>query len=358
MTSQDEQTREVQTTSAQRVKAWIFTLNNPPVSSDGMPRVITSSTLPTTVQYLVYQLERADTGTCHLQGYVVCKRKCAMSSLKTTLAHMFGTASPTAHVEPRRGTHKQAKEYCMKADSRVKGPWEAGKEPKQGDRSDLKALVKAIRDDHKRPYELVHQFGEKIIKYHRGISYFYNLCFEHEARAKLRKGIRVCVITGPTGCGKTRLIYEKHDPKEVFFLTINEKCWFDGYEGEKILVLDDFYGNIKYHYLLRLLDIYPCRCEVKGSFTWADWDMVYITSNQSPNAWYKKLTGDTGECPAALWRRITSWVEMQEDGSLLVMKAETAPIIDVSGDEPIVDDVDEHLSQASAILADFPDFTS
>lgn len=341
--------------SGSQVPGWIFTINNPPMSSDGTPRILTESTIPSTVRYLAYQLERGEAGTLHIQGYVLFKKKSRMSSTKCSLGHMFGSASQIPHVEPRRGTHEQAVAYVTKVDTRVKGPWIIGTPPRPGQRNDLAALVQAIKVDKKRPIELLDEFGEKLIKYHRGITYFYNLCYEHEARKKIRKDIRVCVITGPTGCGKTRLIYEKHDPAAIFFLTINEKCWFDGYDGEKILVIDDFYGNIKYHYLLRLLDIYPCRCEVKGSFTWADWDMVYITSNVSPHAWYKKLTGDAGECPAALWRRITSWVEMQEDGSLLVMKEETKPPTDVANEAD--DEVDEvHASQDSVIMG-FPDFT-
>ena len=32
------------------------------------------------------------------------------------------------------------------------------------------------------------------------------------------------------------------------------ELWFDEYKGKGTIVIDDFYGNIEYDYLLRLLD--------------------------------------------------------------------------------------------------------
>jgi len=46
-----------------------------------------------------------------------------------------------AHLETRRGTHKQAKEYCAKTDeTHLEGPFTFGEEPQQGQRNDLEEL--------------------------------------------------------------------------------------------------------------------------------------------------------------------------------------------------------------------------
>jgi hypothetical protein len=61
---------------------------------------------------------------------------------------------------------------------------------------------------------------------------------------------------------------------------------FNGYDGEKVLLIDDFNGWIKY--TLRILDGYPLRLNIKNGVTWARFDRVYITSNAKPANFYKR----------------------------------------------------------------------
>jgi hypothetical protein len=106
------------------------------------------------------------------------------------------------------------------------------------------------------------------------------------------------VYHGPPGTGKTRKALEEN--KEYYLLdNSGGPVWFDGYEGEETLVIDDFYGWIKYNFILRLLDGHPCRLPIKGGFTYAGWTTVIITSNVHPDSWYKCDT-------QAMHRRITS----------------------------------------------------
>ena len=44
----------------------------------------------------------------------------------------------------------------------------------------------------------------------------------------------------------------------------NGTLWFDGYRGQKTLILDDFYGWLKYGDLLKILEGHPYRCQMKG----------------------------------------------------------------------------------------------
>ena len=50
--------------------------------------------------------------------------------------------------------------------------------------------------------------------------------------------------------------------------------------------IDDFYGNMRYDYLLRLLDGTRQRLPVKGGFVYNNWQNVIITSNQHPAIFY------------------------------------------------------------------------
>lgn len=74
------------------------------------------------IRYVCWQLERApDTGRLHLQGYVEFFKPQRLRAAQQALR------APTAHLEKRRGTRDQARDYCRKEESRVQGPWEAGK---------------------------------------------------------------------------------------------------------------------------------------------------------------------------------------------------------------------------------------
>ena len=87
----------------------------------------------------------------------------------------------------------------------------------------------------------------------------------------------------------------------------NEK-WFDGYKGQKRLVIDEFRDSqMTCASLLKYLDVYKLKLEIKGSHTWAKWDEVFITSNINPEEWYRGVPEATR---AALFRRFTTIIEM------------------------------------------------
>lgn len=112
-----------------RVRAWCFTWNNPdadlrPADWDPSPK------------YVVWQLERGEEGqTPHYQGYVEFGQPVSMQQVKRNI-------HGTAHLEKRKGTAQQARDYCMKPDTREDGPWEFGTwtAPEPGKRTDIEDL--------------------------------------------------------------------------------------------------------------------------------------------------------------------------------------------------------------------------
>lgn len=99
--------------------------------------------------------------------------------------------------------------------------------------------------------------------------------------------MEVEVLVGPTGCGKTSSIINDDNCEEVFIVdTSNERFPFDGYEGEKTILFDDFYGQIPYEQMLRYLDRYKVKLNIKNGHTYAAWNKVYITSNKEVCEWY------------------------------------------------------------------------
>ncbi len=57
--------------------------------------------------------------------------------------------------------------------------------------------------------------------------------------------------------------------------------------GETEILIDDYYGWIKYYYFLRLMDGHQVRIPKKGGHDWAEWTTVWITSNKEPEEWYQ-----------------------------------------------------------------------
>jgi hypothetical protein len=72
-------------------------------------------------RYFVCQVEKAPTSDReHVQGYLALRTAARMGSVKTLLKDQ------TVHLEPMKGTSEEARDYCMKEDTRVCGPLEIG----------------------------------------------------------------------------------------------------------------------------------------------------------------------------------------------------------------------------------------
>lgn len=136
-------------------------------------------------------------------------------------------------------------------------------------------------------------------------------------KTKRFRQVVVNVYWGDAGVNKTRrCLYDENDnPLDgVYLMEDAGESWWDGYEGERTLVLDEFYGRIPYGMLLRILDGHQLRLKVKGTFTYAQWTKVEITSNNPPHTWYPQgmtaalkrrlATGETKEIKAPVKKTV------------------------------------------------------
>ncbi len=120
--------------------------------------------------------------------------------------------------------------------------------------------------------------------------------------AEFRK-LTVSVYSGETGTGKTRKAIESGG----YFMHADEMMWWDGYNGESTLILDEYNNQVKITRLLAILDGYQLRLAVKGGFTYALWDTVIITTNLDVLHEHAKDVHRR-----ALDRRIHNWVYFEE----------------------------------------------
>ena len=104
--------------------------------------------------------------------------------------------------------------------------------------------------------------------------------------------VRTCfVFWGRTGTGKSKRAWDEGGlqsyPKDP-----RTKFW-DGYSGQRTVIIDEFRGAIDIGHLLRWLDRYPVIVEIKGSSTRLVAETIYITSNLDPRMWYPDLDPET-----------------------------------------------------------------
>ncbi len=253
-----------------RVRHWCLTVNNP--SNDD--RVLFNDY--TDVRYAIWQLEVGDSGTPHYQAYVEFK--------KAMTLHACARLHPAGHWEPRRGTREGAREYCRKEESRTAGPWEHGRwETDQGRRTDITEVKRKI-DEGMDERQLWEEHTGHMLRYAKSWDRYKNLKLEprHEKT-------QVRVYYGQTGAGKSYYVNELAGPT-AFWLTApkaKDEVWWDGYAGQEDVVIDEFYGWLRWNQLLRLLDAYPLTVPVKGGMVQFCAKRIWITSNRPPWEWYK-----------------------------------------------------------------------
>lgn len=252
-------------------RSWCFTLNN---YTEEEVFAVADWADKADTRYIIFGFETgAKNGTEHIQGYIELKKPMRLSAMRTTY-------SQRAHWEARKGSREQARDYCKKEGVWEEyGCWEAGG---QGARNDLKTVM----DKMKAGASLEDVAYEEPAIVARNLRFFEKVEQWEEAKQTTAwRTVDVEVLYGDAGVGKTRKAVESSE-SYPFFVNCGEQFPFQGYNGQKTIVLDDFYGQIKYHEILRILDGHQYRVNVKGGHRYARWEKVWITSNKAPHEWY------------------------------------------------------------------------
>ena len=89
------------------------------------------------------------------------------------------------------------------------------------------------------------------------------------------RNVEVILISGPTGVGKTRQAMNE----ATYKINGCDLDWWQDYNQDEIICIDEYDNDLKITTLLNLLDGYQTRLNVKGTHTYANWNKVYITTN-------------------------------------------------------------------------------
>lgn len=253
----------------------------------------------------------------HLQGFLRFHSAILGSDVKLKFCKCEITDAETGAIlelcDHRKEIHLEVAhhpadlvEYCRKGETRSGACWEEGDMNfAQGERNDWDAVINFIREGNHSYREVTELFPRECLQYDRAI---HRMLEEEQFNSQpLWRTVRVYVLLGPAGYGKTRVCYE-YDP-DLYAVTSPDAgghVWFDNYKGQKTLLLDDFYGWIQYHSLLRILDGHRLQLQTKGGHCYPRFTTVIFTVNPEghPDLWYKHKY-PAGVSPA-LARRINT----------------------------------------------------
>lgn len=224
----------------------------------------------------------ADTGYHHWQLLVVFKRAFRTRAVQ----ELFGGR---AHCELTRSDRADA--YVWKEDTAVAGTrFELGSKPhRRNSQRDWDAIWEAAKTG-----DLLAVPAGVRVQHYRTLRL---IASDHLEPAALERQIQV--FWGATGLGKSRDAWAQlglqaypKDPRTKFW---------DGYQGQEHVVIDEFRGGIDIAHILRWCDRYPVRVEIKGASTVLRATRMIFTSNLHPKDWYPGLDDET---LSALLRRL------------------------------------------------------
>ncbi|AJP36443.1 replication-associated protein [Avon-Heathcote Estuary associated circular virus 18] len=292
---------------------WVFTINNH-FSID-----LEEETWNNNLKLLIAVKEVGEQGTEHLQGYLELIQPRRFSWVKERL--------PLAHLEKRRGSKKQAIQYCLKTISLPSQQCSSPSNTSDTSPQDVDSTIPLtiiyppdmnlsdLYADYCRSKQTKRQIllAEVRQKLSEGVDdltianeYFDVWVSNYRAFERYRTlitpprnhEVNVIVIQGPTGTGKSKWCLDNY-PNAYWKQRSN---WWDGYSGHDTVIIDEFYGWLPFDLLLRVCDRYPLLVESKGGQIQFVAKTIIITSNSVPSSWYRNSYFDS------FVRRVSKWM--------------------------------------------------
>lgn len=199
------------------------------------------------------------------------------------------------HFEATKGNKQQVEDYINKRGkfeekgeiivcSTIRGEIKGC----QGKRTDLDVIGDLINQGLT-PSEIL----EQSFSYRRYETMIKRAFFDKRMReTPILRDVNVSFHCGESGSGKTFTyvqLCEKYGADNVYLLTDYGKGGFDNYNGQPVLCMDEFRGQIPFSQLMNLLDGYRVQIPCRYSNGYALWTEVHIFTVLPPEMIYKAM---------------------------------------------------------------------
>jgi len=262
----------------------------------------------------VGQLETGEeTGYVHWQIYINNNTQIRFETLQNKF--------PIGHFEIARSTDKHCYDYVRKNETfagvRVgQGIWDFDEDgaQRQIDPSLMESLHDSIFVDGR-------SVDDILCDEPRAMRYVHQLRQLEAVRDNMRwktqdRNVTAHYIYGTTGTGKTKYVHDLY--RGEMYRVSDYKNPFDGYNGEPVLVLDEYREQLPMSLLLNVLDRYPLRLPARYNDRWAAYDTVYVISNLELRAQHCDVYEQSPETWDALMRRFDTVSRMETGGRLIL----------------------------------------
>jgi len=125
------------------------------------------------------------------------------------------------------------------------------------------------------------------------------------------RDLEVTYIFGPSGVGKTRSVMDTYGYDSVYRVT-DYKHPFDTYDGQDVIVFEEFRGGLKHGDMLNYLDGYPLLLPCRYFNRQACFTKVFVITNLAPDEQYLGIDRTSRE---AFFRRFTQIIRFNADGT-------------------------------------------
>ena len=289
-------------------RKWQITINNPAEHGFDHQRIkeIMSQVRGNSLYWCMCDEEGDECETLHTHIFIY--RKSPFSA--ATLQNMF----PNCHRERVHGTPAENRAYILKdgekfnkdetghynyTDSGGKKHigvnysdtfYEVGECPEehQGKSTNDEIVVEMIRQgcSDEEIIDSVSSAYKQVEKIQQVRSIFRDKVFRETWR-----DVEVIYIFGATGMGKTRSVMEKYNYQ--CYRVTDYKHPFDSYDGQDVVIFEEFRGGFKHGDILNYLDGYPVQLPCRFHNRWACYTKVYIISNIPPTDQYTGIDSES-----------------------------------------------------------------
>lgn len=261
----------------------------------------------------------------HLYIHTCSTSKIAFKTIKNKI--------PEAHIEPCiKGSPQQNRDYIRKEgnykgtakeETNLKDTFEEfgelPPESAQGKRTDLNTIYDMIREG-KSTFEILEE-NPNSMRYLDKIERTRYVLRQEEFKNKFRN-MHVTYIYGKAGSGKTRSVMDKYGYENVYRVT-DYKHPFDAYNGQSVVIFEEFRSSFRIGDVLNFLDGYPLDLPCRYNNKIACFETVFIISNIPFRDQYTDIQKEYPETWAAFQRRIHGVIRFAEENGEIIKVRKT-----------------------------------